>query len=85
MDLTENIEKHIEDDYNFSSIQEMDVVVSQDKPISYDQVENSTGGYVYKVTDTNRVLRFLCLGTEKGSYYAKETELHRENVQSIDR
>ncbi|CAG2223602.1 SSA2 [Mytilus edulis] len=53
--------------------------------MTYDQVVNSTGGFVYSVNDLTRVLRFLCLGTEGGSYYAKEPELKRENIQCIDR
>ena len=50
-----------------------------------DQVMNSAGVDVHKVTDINRVLRFLCVGKENGSYYAKQKELDRETVQSIDR
>lgn len=60
-------------------------LVSQDSKLYYDQVENSVHGFVYKVGDKARVLRFLCLGAEGGSYYAKERELKRENTQSIDR
>jgi hypothetical protein len=50
-----------------------------------DQVKNSAGVDVHKVTDINRVLRFLCVGKENGSYYAKQKELDRETVQSIYR
>ena len=48
-----------------------------------DQLKNSIGVDVHEVTDLNRVLRFLCVGKENGSYYAKQKELDRETVQSI--
>ncbi|VDI47661.1 Hypothetical predicted protein, partial [Mytilus galloprovincialis] len=82
MDHTADCDMQTDDD--FTSLQPSELI-SQDNPISYDQVENSTGGFVYQITDVKRVLRFLCLGTEKGSYYAKEKELLRENIQCIDR
>ena len=72
-------------EYESFSIQPKGDPVSQDEKLSYDQVKNSAGGYSYKVNDKTRVLRFLCLGTEGGSYYAKEKELKRENVQCMDR
>ena len=50
-----------------------------------DQVKNSIGVDVHEVSDLDRVLRFLCVGNENGSYYAKQEELDRETVQSIDR
>ena len=40
---------------------------------------------VHKVTDLDRVLRFLCVGNENGSYHARQKELNREAVDSIDR
>ena len=67
------------------SIKPMGDLVCQDAQLSYEQITNNTGGYVYKVTDKTRVLRFLCLGSEGGSYYVSEKELKRENVQCIDR
>lgn len=68
----------------FSSFQAMEIIPQDDK-LTYYQVKNNEGGYVYKVTDLTRVLRFLCLGTEKGTYYSKEKELKRENAECIDR
>lgn len=73
------------DSEDFGSIQPRGDLKSQDEKMTFDQVVNSTGGYVYSVNDLTRVLRFLCLGTEGGSYYAKEPELKRENIQCIDR
>ena len=47
------------------------------------QVENSAGGYVYRVSIWTNLDRFLILGTEGGSYYAKEQDLTKENVESV--
>ena len=45
------------------------------------EVENE-----HKVTDLTRVLRFLCVGNENGSYHARQREeLNREMVDSIYR
>ena len=74
-------EEEMEGDSSF--FDPMDSLVSQDT--HDDQMKNSTGVDVHKVTDLNRVLRFLCVGNENGSYYAKQKELDRETVQSIDR
>ncbi|XP_060078446.1 RNA-binding protein RO60-like [Ylistrum balloti] len=57
----------------------------QTERLSYCQVLNTSGGYVFTVTDMTRFLRFLILGTENGVYNHDEKELTRENVLSIDR
>ncbi|XP_052270552.1 RNA-binding protein RO60-like [Dreissena polymorpha] len=49
------------------------------------QVMNNAGGYVFTMDDMDRCRRFLIMGTEGGTYYAKETDLKRGNVQCIDR
>ncbi|VDH92241.1 60 kDa SS-A/Ro ribonucleoprotein [Mytilus galloprovincialis] len=49
------------------------------------QAKNKAGGFSYEVDDFTRLLRFLILGAEGGTYYSSEKELKRENVQSIDR
>jgi 60 kDa SS-A/Ro ribonucleoprotein len=48
-----------------------------------DQVQNSDGCYVFAVDKWTRLDRFLILGTEGGSYYAKERELTVDNAQSV--
>ena len=48
-------------------------------------VRNSNGGYVYAVTDWVRVERFLILGAEGGSFYARERALSLENAQAVKR
>lgn len=49
------------------------------------QVENSAGGYVFKVDDMKRLMRFVIMGSEGGTYYVKEKTLSRDNVSCIDR
>ena len=44
------------------------------------QVRNDAGGYVYAVDNFTRLHRFLILGSEGGSYYAREHELTRDNM-----
>lgn len=38
---------------------------SAEEPLTFEQVQNELGGYVFKVTDEIRLQRFLCLGTER--------------------
>lgn len=44
-------------------------------------IKNNAGGYGFEAS--NRIRRFLVLGTENGSYYASQRELTTENVQFI--
>lgn len=60
-------------------------IKDQTERMSYMQVLNVSGGFVYVVTDMTRLLRFLILGTEEGNYYYEEKELRRESVECIDR
>jgi len=48
-----------------------------------DQVMNSEGGYVFAVDKWARLDRWLILGAEGGTYYAKERELTRDNAKTI--
>lgn len=43
-----------------------------------DEVKNDAGGFVFKVSDKDRLERFLILGTEGGTYYVSEAK-HTEN------
>ncbi|KAM6124222.1 LOW QUALITY PROTEIN: RNA-binding protein RO60 [Pterocles gutturalis] len=49
------------------------------------QVPNSESGYVWHVTDMNRLQRFLCFGSEGGTYYIKEQKLGFENAEALIR
>ncbi len=58
----------------------------QDQPIpGSGQVANSAGGYAWAVTDWQRLSRFLILGNEGGSYYAREKTLTVENAEAVRR
>lgn len=54
----------------------------QDTP---DQVQNNAGGFVFEVSDRDRLERFLILGTDKGTYYVSEQKITDENVKFISR
>jgi len=58
---------------------------TQRVPGRNDQVKNSTGGYVFKLSDEDRVRRFLILGSEAGSFYIKQKNLTVENAQALVR
>lgn len=48
------------------------------------QTLNNAGGFVYNVSDRDRLLRFLILGSEKGTYYVSERKLARENAKHVE-
>src|SRR4051794_661359 len=48
-------------------------------------VPNSAGGYAFEINDWSRLVRFLVLGTEGGTYYAGERKLTRENAACVER
>lgn len=47
------------------------------------QVLNSTGGYTWQVNDWDRLVRFLVLGTEGGTYYVAEQDLLKGNHGAV--
>jgi len=49
------------------------------------QVPNSAGGHAWAVDDWTRLSRFLILGSERGSFYAGEYSLTRENAEALER
>ncbi|MHC4311230.1 MAG: TROVE domain-containing protein [Planctomycetota bacterium] len=56
----------------------------QSEPIpGEDMVKNAAGGYVYAIDKWQRLVRFLILGTEGGTYYAKEQELTKDNALAV--
>jgi 60 kDa SS-A/Ro ribonucleoprotein len=56
----------------------------QTEPL-HGQVPNSDIGYSWAVNDWTRLSRFLVLGSEGGSFYARERELTRENADAVER
>lgn len=63
----------------------MEESANQLQPLSENQVANSEGGYVWQVTDMHRLHRFLCFGSEGGTYYIKEQKLGLENAEALIR
>lgn len=56
--------------------------VPQSKPLP-GQVPNSAGGFSFQVDDMKRLQRFLCLGSEGGTYYTSQQKLGKENAEAI--
>ena len=50
-----------------------------------EMVRNSAGGMVFAVDDSDRLRRFLVLGSEGGSYYAGERKLTLDNANTVKR
>ena len=59
-------------------------ITPQHQPIA-GAVPNSAGGHAFPVDDWTRLDRFLVLGSERGSYYAGEAALTRDNAQAVTR
>src|SRR5688572_8945708 len=49
------------------------------------QMPNSAGGYAWAVDDWTRLMRFLILGSEGGTYYISERKLTQENAEAVAR
>ncbi|SNY76018.1 SS-A/Ro ribonucleoprotein [Nocardia amikacinitolerans] len=47
------------------------------------QVRNNAGGFGFEVTPEVRLRRFLTLGTDGGTYYARAAELTKENAEVV--
>jgi 60 kDa SS-A/Ro ribonucleoprotein len=59
---------------------------SQSEPIpGKPMVENSAGGFTFAVDDWKRLERFLILGSEGGTFYAKEKKLTVDNAKCVQR
>lgn len=62
---------------------DMQVPATQRERADARQVENSAGGFVYQVSDEQRLRRFLVLGTEGGTFYASQKDLTKANVDFL--
>jgi 60 kDa SS-A/Ro ribonucleoprotein len=58
---------------------------SQPIPGKANQVQNSAGGFVFSLSDWDRLDRFLILGSEGGTYYVGEKQLTADNAQAVTR
>jgi 60 kDa SS-A/Ro ribonucleoprotein len=47
------------------------------------QVKNNGGGFSFAISDKTRLERFLILGTDGGTYYVKEMDLTKQNVDFL--
>lgn len=47
------------------------------------QVANNAGGFVFRVSDKDRFERFLILGVDGGTYYVKQPDLVKQNLDFI--
>lgn len=56
---------------------------TQRTPGRTDEVKNNAGGFVFTVSDRDRLERFLILGTDGGTYYVGETKLTNQNVEFV--
>lgn len=50
-----------------------------------DEVKNNAGGFVFKVSDEDRLMRFLILGTEGGTYYVGQKQHTNDAVAFLTR
>lgn len=48
-----------------------------------EQVKNNAGGFVFKVSDLDRLNRFLILGVDGGTYYVSQSDLTKQNVDFL--
>lgn len=56
----------------------------QNQSAKAEQVKNNAGGFVFQVSDQSRLERFLILGVDGGTYYAKEGTHARENASFLN-
>lgn len=59
--------------------------VPQTEQLHARQVKNAAGGFVFAVSDWDRLDRFLILGSSEGTYYTKAPQLTRENAKCVER
>lgn len=66
-----------------TSVRTRNIVTPQTERALPTQVKNDAGGFVFSVTDEERLRRFLILGTSGGSYYQGERELTKDNADIL--
>lgn len=55
-------------------------VTLQSEKAAPEQVKNSAGGFVFQISDEERLRRFLILGTDGGTYYISAKDLTKDNA-----
>lgn len=62
-------------------MQNFNVAYTQMERESPDEVKNNAGGYVYEAT--NRMRRFLVLGSDSGTYYVSRKDTLKDNISFL--
>jgi len=68
---------------SLSQVRRRNAVTPQDEQADERQVKNNAGGFTFQVSENDRIMRFLMLGTDGGTYYQKEREYTAENAQAV--
>lgn len=55
------------------------------EPLTTDQIQNNAKGYVNRTPEETRFRRFLCLGSESGTYFVHQEDPTKENADCIIR
>jgi 60 kDa SS-A/Ro ribonucleoprotein len=55
-------------------------LTGQMRPLDPRQIPNAAGGWVFPINRWDRLLRFLIIGTEGGTYYVDEGRIQTENL-----
>lgn len=55
------------------------------RTLGRNEVKNDAGGYVFEVSDSDRLDRFLILGTDGGTYYVGEAKHVEDNVNFLEK
>lgn len=58
-------------------------VTSQKDQADSRQVKNNAGGFTFKVSEWDRLERFLILGTDGGTYYVNQKDLTKQNFDFV--
>jgi 60 kDa SS-A/Ro ribonucleoprotein len=66
-----------------TTIRTRNAVTPQSEQAETRQVPNNAGGWPFQIGDKQRVLRFLILGTDGGTYYVSERDLTKDNATVI--
>lgn len=61
----------------------LETKVPQNEQADSLQVANSAGGFSFKVSPIDKLMRFLILGSEGGTYYIGERDLTKQNLDNL--
>lgn len=65
------------------SIRTRNARTSQREQADDRQVQNNAGGFTFTVSERDRIMRFLTLGVQGGTFYQKEKEYTKENANAV--